>query len=108
MLIDIAAPGFRKVWPYSFTLRPLSSISRFSKITALMTFPYGDISDGPTEVGGISREEFIEGFKELHKDLAELSTNGRHVIVNGTDHISIVRNDETADHILSLIPNIES
>jgi len=68
----------------------------------------GVISDGPPEVGGISVEEFIEGFKELHKDLADLSTNGRHVIVNGTNHISIVYNDETADHILSLIPNIES
>jgi len=66
----------------------------------------GEISDDPTEIGGITVEEFKKGFKDLHKDLAELSTNGRHVIVNGTDHISIVRNDETADHILSLIPLI--
>jgi len=68
----------------------------------------GHISDEPIEIGGISVEELGKGFKDLHKDLAELSTNGRHVIVNGTDHISIVRNDETVDHILSLIPNIES
>jgi len=40
--------------------------------------------------------------------LADLSNNGRHVIVNGTNHMSIVYNDETADHILSLIPNTES
>ena len=58
--------------------------------------------------GGISGEEYIEGFKVLHKDLADLSNNGRHVIVNGTNHMSIVYNDETADHILSLIPNTES
>ena len=44
----------------------------------------------------------------FHKDLADLSNNGIHVIVNGTKHMSIVNNDETADHILSLIPNIES
>ena len=67
----------------------------------------GEISDGPTEMAGISAEEFKKGFKDLHKDLAGLSTNGRHVVVNGTDHISVVHNDETADHILSLIPLIE-
>ena len=67
----------------------------------------GEISDGPTEVGGISVEEFKKGFKDLHKDLAGLSTNGRHVVVNGTNHISIVHNDETAEHILSLIPLIK-
>ena len=66
----------------------------------------GHISDEPIEIGGISEEEFKKGFKDLHKDLAGLSSNGRHVVVNGTDHISIVRNDETADHILSLIPLI--
>jgi len=68
----------------------------------------GKVSGGPDEIGGIPRDEYREGFTELHKDLAELSTNGRHVIVNGTDHISIVRSDETAEHILSLIPYIES
>ena len=68
----------------------------------------GEFPDGLTEINGIPVEEFKNGFKELHKDLAELSTNGRHVIVNGTNHMSIVYNDKTADHILSLIPNIES
>ena len=63
-----------------------------------------EIPGGPTEVGGISAEEIREGFKSLHKDLAELSDNGRHVIVNGTTHASIVDNDETAEHILSIIP----
>ena len=58
--------------------------------------------------GGISGDEYIEGLKVLHKDLADLSNNGRHVIVNGTNHMSIVYNDETADHVLSLISNIES
>ena len=67
----------------------------------------GEISDGPPQVGGISAEEFKNGFKELHKDLAGLSTNGKHVVVDGTDHISVMRNDETAEHILSLIPLIE-
>ena len=66
----------------------------------------GQIPEGPTEIGGVSVEEFIKGFKDLHKDLAELSTDGRHVVVNGTNHISIVYNDETAEHILSLIPLI--
>ena len=51
---------------------------------------------------------YLEGLKVLHKDLANLSNDGRHVIVNGTNHMSIVYNDETADHILSLIPNTES
>ena len=54
----------------------------------------------------VSGEEWKRGLKELHKDLAELSTNGRHVVVDGTDHMSIVYNDETAEHILSLIPLI--
>ena len=65
-----------------------------------------EIPGGPAEVGGVTSKEFREGFKSLHKDLAELSTNGRHVIVNGTTHASIVDSDETADHILSLIPLI--
>ncbi len=56
----------------------------------------------------VSGEEWKRGFKALHKELADLSNNGRHVVVDGTDHMSIVYNDATADHILSLIPNIES
>ena len=54
----------------------------------------------------ISGEEWKRGFKTLHKELADLSINGRHVVVDGTDHMSIVYNDETADHILSIIPEI--
>ena len=65
------------------------------------------VSGGPTEIGGISAEEYMQGFKDLHKDLAELSTSGSHVVVNGTDHISIVDSDETAEHVLSLLPLIE-
>ena len=65
-----------------------------------------EIPGGPTEVGGIPAVEIREGFKSLHKDLAELSTNGRHVIVDGTNHVNIVNDDATADHILSLIPLI--
>jgi len=56
----------------------------------------------------LSEKEMRDAFKSFHKDLANLSTNGRHVVVNGTNHMSIVYNDTTADHILSLIPNIES
>ncbi|WP_316504661.1 alpha/beta hydrolase [Nitrosopumilus sp.] len=59
------------------------------------------------EIEGISTEEFRKGFDILQKDLAGLSSNGKHVFVNGTNHGSIVYNDETADHILSLIPLIE-
>ena len=43
----------------------------------------------------------------MHKELADLSNNGKHVIVDGTNHMSIVQKKETADHILSLIPIIE-
>ncbi|WP_316504663.1 alpha/beta hydrolase [Nitrosopumilus sp.] len=69
----------------------------------------GIVSDDhlSSEIGGVSEEELSKGFIELHKDLAELSTNGRHVIVEETDHFSMVFNDETAEHILSLIPLIE-
>ena len=63
----------------------------------------GITSDGSVEMGGISEEELTKGFKDLHKDLADLSTDGRHVIVNGTDHMSIVNEKITADHIMSLI-----
>ena len=56
------------------------------------------------EIGGVSAEEFRKGFDILQKDLAGLSSNSKHVFVNGTNHGSIVSNDETAKHILSLIP----
>ena len=59
------------------------------------------------EIEGISAEEFRKGFDILQKDLAGLSTNGKHVIVNGASHGSIVDSDETAEHILSLIPLIK-
>jgi len=58
------------------------------------------------EIGGVSAEEFREGIDVLQKDLAGLSSNGKHVIVNGTNHGSIVTSDETAEHISSLIPLI--
>ena len=63
--------------------------------------------EGAPEIG-LSEKELIDALMSFHKDLANLSTNGRHVIVNGTNHMSIVYNDATADHILSLIPHIES
>ncbi len=59
------------------------------------------------EIEGISIEEFRKGFDILQKDLAGLSSNSKHVVVNGTNHGSILANDETADHILSLIPLIK-
>lgn len=68
----------------------------------------GVVSDDSFELAGVSSEEVKEGFKELHKDLADLSINGKHVIVEGTNHVSIVYNDDTAEHILSLISLIES
>ena len=60
------------------------------------------------EIGGVSTKEFRKGFDVLQKDLAGLSSNGKHVFVNETDHSSILDSDETAEHILSLIPHIES
>ena len=65
----------------------------------------GVISENPKEIGGISQEEAKQGWLGFHKDLADLSTSGKHVIVNGTNHLSILDSDETADHILSLLPN---
>ena len=55
------------------------------------------------EIECISTEEFRKGFDILQKDLVGLSSNSKHVFVNGTNHGSIVVNDETAEHILSLI-----
>jgi hypothetical protein len=55
---------------------------------------------GPTE------QEIDEAFKFFRQELADLSNNGRHVVVEGTDHISIVYNEDTAEHILSLVPLI--
>jgi len=56
---------------------------------------------------GPSEQEIRDAFKSFHKDLADLSNSGRHVIVEGTDHISIVYHEDTAEHILTLIPLIE-
>ena len=67
----------------------------------------GSIAEDSREIGGISINEYRKGLNELHKDIAGLSSNGKHVVVNGTSHTSIVYNDETADHILNLIPLIE-
>ena len=55
---------------------------------------------------GFSKEETKEIRKSFHKELADLSENGIHVIVNGTNHMSIIQHEETAKHILSLIPQI--
>ena len=57
---------------------------------------------------GLSEQEMKDVFKSFRKELADLSTNGRHEVVNGTDHFSILQKEITADHILSLIPHIES
>ena len=65
------------------------------------------ITSDSQEIGGVSAEEFRKGFDVLQKDLAGLSSNSKHVFVNGTNHGSIVTNDETADHILNLISNME-
>ena len=58
------------------------------------------------EIEGISAEEFRKGFDILQKDLAGLSSNSKHVFVNGTSHGGIVDSDEIAEHMLSLIPLI--
>ena len=71
-------------------------------IAAPEVFNGGDL---PT---GFSEKELLDGMRFFHKDLADLSNNGRHVIVNGTNHMSIVSNDETTDHILSLIADMDS
>lgn len=54
----------------------------------------------------LSEKEMMDIAMSFHKDLADLSNNGKYVIVDGADHMSIVHNQETADHILSLIPLI--
>ena len=64
----------------------------------------GPIAGDSREIGGIPIVEYRKGLDELHKDMAGLSSNGKHVIVNGTSHTSIAYHDETAEHILSLIP----
>lgn len=51
-------------------------------------------------------QQVIDSWKFFHKDLADLSNNGRHVVVNGTNHMNIIFSEETANHILSLIPEI--
>ena len=53
--------------------------------------------------GGISSAEFRKGFDILQKDLAGLSSNGKHVFVNATSHGSILDSDKTADHVLGLV-----
>ena len=67
----------------------------------------GPIAGDSREIGGIPIGEYRKGLDELHKDLAGLSSNGKLVFVNGTSHTSIVYHDETADHVMSLIPLIE-
>lgn len=51
----------------------------------------------------LSEKEMKDVFMSFHKELADLSTNGIHVIVADTDHMSIIQNKNTADHILNLI-----
>ena len=53
---------------------------------------------------GFSDQDLIEADRFIHKDLAALSNNNKYVIVNGTAHMSVVHNDETAKHILSIVP----
>ena len=67
----------------------------------------GPIAGDSREIGGIPIVEYREGLDELHKDLAGLSSNGKTCSCKRTSHTSIVYNDETADHILSLIPLIK-
>ncbi len=64
------------------------------------------ISDDSEDVAGTSPEEFRQISRDLNKDLADLSTNGSHLIVNGTQPVNVWNSDETADHVLSLIPLI--
>ena len=50
-----------------------------------------------------SEQELIDAKRFIHQDLADLSSNGKHVVVNGTSHMSILHHDETAEHILSIV-----
>ena len=68
----------------------------------------GVVVKNPKEIGGISPEEAREGWVGFHKDLAGLSTNGKHIVVNGTNHVSILDSNETVKHILGIISLIES
>ena len=51
----------------------------------------------------VSEKEMRDAFKSFHKDLADLSSNSRHVVVEGTDHMNIVQREKTAEHVSSLI-----
>jgi len=51
----------------------------------------------------LSEKEMKDVFRSFHKELADLSTNGKHVIVDETDHMSIIQNENTAEQILNLI-----
>ena len=104
--------------PFPAIQSMVSNIDLSSKQGKEAHFDRGDLpmivisASGPTagdsrEIGGIPITEYRKGLDKLHKDLAELSINGKHVVVNGTSHTSIVYNDETAEHILSLISLIE-
>ncbi len=64
------------------------------------------ISNNSEDIAGTSPEEFRQISRDFNKDLADLSTNGSHVIVNETQPVNVWNGDETADHILSLIPLI--
>ncbi len=102
--------------PYSAMKSVVSNLNLSFEQAKEVHYPRGDLpiiaiaaSDVDTEGfpgPELSEQEITDILMSFHKDLANLSDEGTFVIVNGTDHMSIVYEDETAEHILNLIPLI--
>ena len=72
----------------------------------IMSLSASDLDVSAFPKTGPTKQEIQDAFKSFHKELATLSSNSKHVVVERTDHISIIQHEDTADHILSLIPMI--
>lgn len=56
---------------------------------------------------GPSEQEIADSFIDRHQELASLSEIGQHVVIDGTNHMSIVYNKETATQILNFVLGID-
>ncbi len=73
------------------------------------TLPIVSMSASEMDFNNMPEVEMSENERrEMHmflgKELADLSNKGKHVVIEGTNHMNIIQNKETAEHILSLIP----
>jgi len=44
-------------------------------------------------------EKCIHGWLDLQKELSEISTRGRHVVINGASHVTILTNQHHAKRV---------